>query len=322
MPVLNENSFLQRLQSIVEDERKDNPDLRNKLKEKGVECSILIPLFEILLGFDSMNDIEYEVSSSEQSNQRFDFLIDKRFLLEAKQLGVDLKDNITKQIREYIYQNEAIDYGILSNGYEYAVFIQKSFIKKLADQDDIKLLVSEKMNVLHVFTISIDHKDFQEIIKLFSKNEYRVNFKKIALFALSVLNPKKKATKISPNRALNRVLQTLIKDTIDVKPGFYLNDINEGKIQADDLLVYENDEIKITIKVKRDGRVSLVKGGVEILNMNRVMEDAKFSKIIDLVVSGEWNKKDIQFNDPYEIIRKATGKKNLYNKEQYEFKRI
>ena len=50
----------------------------------GVECTLLVPLLEIGLEFDAMEDINYEVSSSVKNNQRFDFLIKNCFLIEAK----------------------------------------------------------------------------------------------------------------------------------------------------------------------------------------------------------------------------------------------
>jgi hypothetical protein len=314
MPALDESGLKQRLKRIVEDEQSENPQFRGKLNEKGIECSILIPIFEIFLGFDALEDITYESASANRNDQRFDFLIDNRFLVEAKRLGANLAD-IKKQIVDYIITNDRINYGLLSNGYNFSFYIQKSYIKKyLGPHEEIHVPI--KRDVLPVFTISIDDEYFEPIIRLFSKDTYIEHFERIARYVLSRYN-NGKVSKITGDRDLNEKIKELIREEVDPKAGYYLNDIKANRIKQGDILAYENDNVKIPISVEMDGRVRLSKGSAEIKNMNRTMESA-FRPMIDRILNS-WNEKDHIFDNPLDIIREATGKKKLYKQEQYKF---
>jgi len=317
MPALDESGLRQRLKRLIEDEQSEVPKFRNKLNEKGVECSILIPIFEILLGFDALEDIQYESESNSRNDQRFDFLIDSRFLVEAKKLGANLPE-IKKQIENYIITNDNINYGLLSNGYDFSFYIQKSYIKEFLGPNE-EMHIPIKRDVLPVLTISIDDKHFEQIISLFSKDTYMDHFDSIARYVLSRYNHGK-INKITGDREINEKIKEFIRDEVDPKAGFYLNDIKANKIKSGDKLTFENDNVKLTLTVEVDGRVKLPKGNAEIKNMNRTMQSA-FRPMIDLVLNG-WNEKDHIFDHPLDIIRAATGKKKLYKQEQYKFHRI
>ena len=76
--------FQQRLNKILDDQDKDSPVYSGKLREKGVEYSIILPLLETILNFDPIDDIEYECNSNQVHGQRFDFLLDGCFVVESK----------------------------------------------------------------------------------------------------------------------------------------------------------------------------------------------------------------------------------------------
>jgi hypothetical protein len=71
MPVSNETSLKQRITYLKEALAKDNSEIVANLNEKGVECSILIPIIEHLWGFDALLDVKYEYTSDKRFD-RFD----------------------------------------------------------------------------------------------------------------------------------------------------------------------------------------------------------------------------------------------------------
>jgi len=286
--------------------KSDNPILVNRLNEKGVECSILIPLFETILGFDSLKDIEYE-ATSEKWSDRFDFLIENRFVIEAKRLNTPFKSYIKKQIEEYIFHHNNIKYGILSNGREYAVFVKKSFIKEFLNPEK-KFQINMDKNVLHLLTLSINDDNFFEAIKIFSKDTYHEMFSRLAKYAITQINKTRK-TKIHDDKELNCLLQEKISKTIDVQHGQFLKEIQDGKINVDQQLTYNNGFLKITVIVQKDGRILLEKGQANVFDMKKAME-SNFEPMIKLVTD-DWKNKSILFTSIDELIKTATGKKKM-----------
>ncbi len=317
MPVLSETSFIQRIDFLKEDLSKEKPKYIDRLKEKGVECSILVPLFEILLGFDALKDIEYEFTSDKRF-ERFDFLIENRFIVEAKRLNYPLVDSkITDQIEKYILHHDNINYGVLSNGIEFAFFISKCFIEEFLEPEE-KLKIDFNKAVFHVFTLSMDDEMFFNVIKLFSKDTYHEMFSRIAKFVKTRIN-NTRATKIADEKDLNTWLQNKISETMDVRRGRYFKDIQSGKYKPGDKLEYNDGNIKITVILEIDGRVRLEKGAAEIKDLMPVL-DSEFSPMIDLVRS-DWRNRDIIFNDTDEIMKEATGKGRL-RKGAFVFEKI
>jgi len=317
MAVLNENSFRQRIEFLKEalnDESKQN-DTISRLKEKGVECSILMPLFEIELGFDAVQDIHYEYTSKKKFD-RFDFLLDGRFILEAKRLNTPIQQMYT-QIKKYIVGDDDIKYGVLSNGSEYAFFVQKSFIKEFLGAEE-RLKINLKDEVFHIMTLSIFDSQFYDIIKLFSKDQYHQTFSNIARFALTRIN-QTRSTKICDDKELNSWIQDKITYTLGIKPGELLKEIQNKTLSVGDQLIYEDDNVKITVEVENDGQVRLKKGSTIVKNMTKVM-DNEFSHIIDLV-RNEWKTNDQIFISLLDVIKAATNRDRL-SKGKYKFKKL
>jgi hypothetical protein len=313
MPVTNEASFKQRIGFLKEALEKEGNEIATNLNEKGVECSILIPLLEHILGFDALTDVKYEYTSDKRF-ERFDFLVDNRLLIEAKKLNASLNDNIISQIEKYIKNHDFIKYGILTNGSDYVFFVKKDFIKEFLGAEE-KFRVEYDNDVFRVLQISIDGEKFFEIMGEFHKNKYHETFRQIARFVLTLIN-KTRITKIVDDKDLNTLLQTMITQCVDVQEGEFLKDIQSGKIKVGQTLKYENDDLCIPVVVMNDGRVKLVKGSINVKNMNNV-DSSEFKPIIDLA-RNEWKTTDVIFNDTKDIIRAAINKQRLYG--TYEFK--
>jgi len=317
MPYNGDKTFRQRLQKIIEDQASESPILPNKLKEKGVESALLLPLLEDILGFDPVDDIEYEVTSKDVYKQRFDFLIDKRFVVESKALNTNLDKKCINQIKEYIAKNSIINYGILTNGFQFVFLIQKSFIEKIAnDGEEIK---GARQSVYNVLNIQADDDFFYDIITLFSKPTYDETFKAIAKFAFRQLVIKRGPTSaIASDRNLDEYIKNLIDEKMDFKQGYYLSDIRSGNMQSGDKLKYEDKYIKIIVEVQPDGTIKLPKGNIEIKDFNGIMKSGEFLNLMDYIK--EWYEQEQVFEDPRELFRAATGKLKI--SKGYAFKPI
>ncbi len=317
---LTEKNIKSRLDFLRKDQSDENKEsyLSNRLKEKGVECSIIIPIFETILDFDAMLDIKYEESSLEKNNQRFDFLINDDFVIEAKSLGTVLSTQV-KQMKKYISGNDRINYGILTNGWHYAVFIQKSFIEIIANEGkSIPELKQQK--VLNVLTLSLDDDLFFDKIKIFSKNIYKESFKKIARFVFSCVVPKRgKSPSIHEDRDIDKKLQEEIKEKVSIKKGAYYDQIKNGELKVGDKLIYKNDEIQIEIIIEENGIIRLPKDGAKILDMSKVIENGKYKPMVELVI-GSWHESDSLYEDPKDIFRGALGKQRI--SDRYIFKKV
>lgn len=294
----------------------ENSTLVSRLSEKGVECTILVPIFEHIFGFDIVKDVNFEYTSNKRY-ERFDFLIDGKFIVEAKKMNEQFSVKLTKQLEKYIAHHDEINYGLLSNGCDFAFFIQKSFIKQFLPPEKT-FKISFNKEVFHVFTVSIFDEEFYDILELFKKGTYHESFGRLAKFALSVIN-QKRATKIVDDKALNSWLQKRITETMDVKHGALLEEIQNGYLTSGDKLRFGDDAIELTIEVQNDGRVLLKKGGAVIKDMIKAM-DTGFNPLIDLI-RGEWRKNSTIFNSTDEIIKMATGKERI-KRNFYKFKRI
>jgi hypothetical protein len=289
MPTIqSDTAFRQRIKSIIADQANDPPILPDRLKEKGVEYTILVPLFENLLGYDPVDDIEYELSSRKVHGQRFDFLLDGKFVVESKALNTPLTGNIVKQVSDYIFFNDDINYGMVSNGLEFVFLIQRSFIEKVGNAGEP--IVGATQNVYNVLTLAADDERFFDIIMLFSKTSYDEAFRAIAKYAFRQLVPTKgPTTPIVPDRAIDQYVKGLIEEKMDFKRGFYLNRIRAGELIAGQKLRYADKYVTITVTLQPDGTLGLPRGAVEV-DANAILKDGEFKPLIGLIT--EWHDAD------------------------------
>ena len=308
-----ENNILRikaRIEKLLEDENGPR-ELRSKLHEKGVEFSVLLPIFEYICEFDPLTDIEYEASSLQRVDQRFDFLIDGCFLVEAKSLDSQLTQ-LKKQISDYILLNDQINFGILSNGYQFIFFLQKTYIKSFLKKEE-ELTVPIKKDVIPVLELSIDDPKFYDVMRLFHKEAYKTHFNQIASYVLSCYN-KGKAWKICDDRELNDYLKDKIKSYANIQTGHYLKEIKSGQIKPNDKLAYFGDGFEIFAKILVDGRIDLT--SINIIDFKKVKE-SPFRKIIELEMS-DWVEEVDPFLDPMDIFKEILDRKRL-SRDSYKF---
>jgi hypothetical protein len=209
---LTEKTLIDRLNYIINLQRDDLKwsEVKDKIREKGVECSLILPVLDVLLGYDAINDIAYEEPSKKVNGQRFDFLILNKILVEAKRLDEDLNDHIP-QIATYMNDND-IETGILSNGFDYWLLISKTYIQRIANEGQEIANLNKK--VVPVLKLSIDPLQqgncefFLKVIKMFSKDDFEETVRKMAYAAYKVITFSKKGKMIlHKDKAVDDYLQ-------------------------------------------------------------------------------------------------------------------
>ena len=322
---LTEAVFEQRIEELRKIYNSEDDDkfkkLSSTLKEKGVECSIIVPIIEIFLNFNTFSgDVEYEASSKARNDQRLDFLIDEKFIIEVKKLGSNLDDHY-KQIREYIKLNDDISYGILTNGVDYQIWIQKSFIERKTD----KKVPQIKEEVIKVFELSLVDDSvqfFKDSLSIFKKKNYEKSFKKLASLVeiyTTTENRKGGTAKLHGDIGVNKELKDRIKKEVSPKIGIYYKDLETGKLKSGDKLVYQDDCVIIPVEITSKGNVKLRKGTANVTNFIKAQQNGWIDFIT--LISDQWLKSDAEFNDPIEIIKVATGKQRL-KRNKYKFNKI
>lgn len=322
---LTEKSFVTRLealQALAKADAKSQPEeaLRfqqviSRLHEKGVECAIVVPLLEIVLDFDAM-DIGYEQESTSKHGQRFDFLLEGKFLVECKALGANL-DEHRKQISRYIQGNNEINYGLLTNGIDYQFWIQKTYLEKVAGSD---LRHTDAVACILELSLQRDNSQFLlDAIRIFSKKSYVQTFEAIASVAgYYAAGSRGKPRNVHEDRKINEELRERIRSAVVVTKGVFYDDVVNGKLAAGTLLRFADDCVSITVEVTETGTVILRKGGANVLNMVLAMKEG-WEAMIPLAM-GKWLEADTEFQDPLELIKIALNRQRLTNKERYIFR--
>ena len=306
---------LEQLQKLAKEAPEDFERLGSALHEKGVECAVIVPLLEVVLEFDALGNINYECESTSKHGQRFDFLLDGQFLVEAKALGTNLDEHY-KQMTRYIQGNNEINYGLLTNGIDYQIWVQRTFIEHIAEAE---LRHTPPVARLFELTLEDDSVSFVlDAMSIFKRSVYQDSFKTIASVAgYYASGGRGRPSNLHPDRAINEVLRERVRGAVTVTKGVYYDDVASGKLTAGDKLRYRDDCVEITIEVTSTGTVTLKKGSANIVDMVKAISEGWTPMIAQ--IAEKWAKADAEFQDPLEIIKAAQNKQRLFNKERYRF---
>lgn len=312
---LTQKTFAERLGEI-RDLLATKPDefdqLSGTLREKGVECVIVVPLLEVVLDFNTLRDVAYEQSSDVKFGQRFDFLLDGCFLVEAKPLGTHL-DEHHRQIIDYIKDNAAVNYGILTNGVDFQVWVKKTFI------ESTKGTLQHLGPVVKVVELSLreDSTEFVlSVLRIFRRERYRESFKRIAGVAgFYGAGGRGRPHILHEDRDTNEVLTARIKEAVSFKEGWYYGEIKEGKRHVGDILRYRNECVEITVELTQTGSVILRKGKANVHDIV-VAKRSGWGPMISLIME-TWAETDTEFQDPVDIIKLAQNKQRIWHQDEY-----
>lgn len=313
---LTQKTFAERLDNLKKLKREKPEEfeqLSAALHEKGVECAIVVPLLEVILDFDTIQDVTYEQSSEVKYGQRFDFLVDGCFLVEAKALGTNLDDH-HGQIARYIKDNDNINYGLLTNGVDYQIWLQRTYIEQIA-----KSPLPHAGAVVKVLELSLedDSTDFVlDALALLGKDKYGHSFEKMAAIAgYYAVGGRGKPHVLHDDKRANEILRDRIKAAVSVEKGVYYDDVQAGRLNAGDNLRYRNDCVEITVEVTKTGTVILRRGKANVLDMVAAM-NSKWRPMISLIAE-TWAEADTEFQDPIHIIKLALNQQKPRHQDEY-----
>lgn len=213
---------LELLRHLATEKPEDLEARKASLHEKGVECAVIVPLLEVILDFDALSDVTYEQSSVSHHGQRFDFLIDGKLLVEAKDLGANLDEHF-KQVTTYIQKNTDINYGILTNGIEFQIWVERSFIEAVGNTQ-----LPHTAKVAKVFELSLQNDSVQFILDVFSllaKGIYEQTFGTVANVAAYYASGSRGRPPVLHNdKTIDEELRNRIRDAVVIQKGVFYED--------------------------------------------------------------------------------------------------
>ena len=331
---LTEKTFkerLKRLEECVNDQGEKLATLDKKWREKGVECAIIIPLIEIIMEFDFFNQVEFELSSTDFNNQRMDFVLDGKFIIEAKRLCEDIRSHIP-QIDRYM-KSDSVKFAILTNGIQFMVFIKVDHISeilyKLGARENIKDcknylrergIDGNYIKVLDINYIDIEIDYFLSIFSSFSPHLYKETFDKISRYILAYYSIYgKKNLKLHTEIKIDKLLKKKIEESIPyISKGYYHN--KEG-FNVGDVLVfdeYEDEGVKIFVRINKDWGVDVMLERCDYNPIKASRKAAKYRKVID-VFKGWVAQNDISYVNPAEIIKEIKGNTKIMTADANRF---
>jgi len=278
--------------------------LRHSLKEKGVECAIILPIFEVVLDYDPFADIEFERKSDTQNKQTFDILIEGRFLIESKKLGENLDDH-ESQIRRYVEGNENINYGIITNGVDYQVWMQKSYIYDIFGEDLSDLLPEKKKGVIKLFEFGLQNNSdnsidsFLSIMTAFHKEKYNYFFEACAKFVGSVSSKTRgKRPILLSKKSEDSFVKNEIKKNCLEERGFFDVRYSGRKVR------YVDSGLEICGVILDNGFVEI---NYEECNINDFQSCIRhFKNVLDVFKKWQEGRGNV-YSDPIQIIKELRG---------------
>ncbi len=311
---LTAENFKERLREISSYDREKLNDLDKRLNEKGVEFSIIMPLLDVIMDFNPIMDIDFEMSSIKYTGQRMDYLLCGDFLIEVKRISADISQDYD-QIAKYM-KNEKIKYAILTNGLDYEFFIKADEEIKGALRE--KILNESVVNIMG-FRIDdiIDIDDFAKIMKLFSKNKYEDTFSNIRDFVKAVCKIGKygKQKRIgAEDKEIEKFVKSLIENKFVKKKGMYYEKSEYiGKKFVIDC--YDSEGYKIAFEVDENGMLIVI---AEKCDYHAGKLDSEDKKRLDRLIETWKEGKQNIYTHYKDIIKEIKGLKNRPKKSYDE----
>jgi hypothetical protein len=321
---LTEQNFRDRLEFIVECHSKvgeDWEELGGRLKEKGVEYCIVLPLFEVVLGFDPLEDIKMEHGSVKYNNQRFDFIVQPQkhdhcsLVVEAKALNESNLKKHEEQIVKYMKDNQEYPWGILTNGFKWHFYLSKKYIETKFN-DGYPLADFKNKNIFKIISLSLKDEHFIEIMNSMAKGKLGDFWLNLARYTYATISggPGKKPA-VNSNIKINEFLTGKIKEAVEIKRGEYWQAIQAGKVKAGDKVICKNDFLELTFELDHGGRLVLKPGMANSKDFNQFTK--RCPNGVDLLI--EWLGSTNTFTDSSQVILLLTGGKNFTQRLQKEF---
>ena len=255
---------------------KDDNDLNytERLLEEGIKSLFIVPVFFNYLGFDDIDDYQFETMPMIEKNikERVDIIINDKFIIETKKFNL-LKDKqehtkAKDQLLEYLCPDDDFEYGILTDGFKWELYLERTFIEKIANKSKSMKNVQEKIPLCLEF--SLNDEDFWYWLCFLHKDVYESNMETLAKGVVNIAESKKGGvafhrmfSKLNNQPEIRgnmgkKLSEQLHKRFVPIK-GEYWCDIISGKYKTGDKLAYDEDKyIKIVATILEDGCLEIV----------------------------------------------------------------
>ena len=245
-----------------------------RLLEEGIKSLFIVPIFFKYLGFDNIDDYQFETMPMIDKNikERADITIRNKFIIETKKFNLLINKQehtkATEQLLNYLSPEDNFEYGILTDGFTWELYLERTFIEKIANKSKSIKNVQDKIPLCLDFSLKDD--DFWDWLCFLHKDVYESNMETLAKGIVNIAETKKGGVafhhmfsklKNQPEIRGNmgkKLSEQLHKRFIPIK-GEYFIDIKEGKFKPGDKLAFDEDEyIKIVVTILEDGRLEIV----------------------------------------------------------------
>jgi hypothetical protein len=272
----------------------------------------VLPLFEVVLGFEPIEDIVMECGSEKYSNQRFDFVVTPKnrgkysLIVEAKSLCEKNLQRHEEQIVKYMKENQEYPWGILTNGFEWRFYISKKYIE-LKFNENRSLTHFKTKPVLNIMTLSLKDDNFLEIMQSMKKNNFENFWCNISKYTYAAISGGRgKRPTITPNKKVNELLTEKIRESVEIKVGDYWKYIQDNKMKPGDKVVCKNNFVDLVFELDSGGRLVLHPKKSNTYDLIAFTKNCG-KEGIDVLTA--WQGSTNTFTEVSQVILMLTGKK-------------
>ena len=231
-----------------------------------------------------------------------------------------------EQLIEYLSPEDNYEYGILTDGHIWELYLERTFIEKIANKSKSMKNVQEKIPLCLKF--SLNDEDFWYWLCFLHKEVYESNMETLAKGIVNIAEAKQ--GKVVFHHMFNKLKhQPEIKGNMDKKlteqlrkrfipiKGEYFDDIKAGIFHPGDKLAYNEDEfIKIVVTILEDGRLEIVLDET-FMKPGNPKEFIKAYPNFNEYFLGKWllNPNSKIYLNRKELLRALTGRKKIFQKE-------
>jgi hypothetical protein len=284
------------LNEIIKIIRKINK-IEKDISENQTLISTILPLFQYL-DWDIFDEERVVFEDTTSTKKRVDATFigkDRKFIIEAKRFSRKLSMKDFEQLTVYINSDETINFGLLTNGYEYWLADNKreGLENKLIYKFDVKDLTECDLNILKKF-LSYDAKyEIEDITKYIQYIEMGQAFgdkECLKIFSVPQEEENKKDDLIPTKEDFNSALPL---DDVE-------NEINELQNELKEELQEEEKTEKVEDSEEPKKKVESSKNLDEVEILDREKDEDENLQYFDLISKNEVK---IFFLEQFHIIR-------------------
>lgn len=317
------------VEKLRESLKSDNRDkYAERLKEEGLKSLIVVPILQDYLGFDDIDDYEFEYGKV-SNRDRSDILIRQNFLLELKKFNLlenpQNRRAAERQIIAYLEPDDDIYYGILTDGNYWSLFMEKRYVERFANNSREIAEIEEDIPSVISFSISNEH--FWDLLLMFHRECYEDNMQQLAR---GVLNRARKLrggiawynlfSKVKEpeiRKVCGDVVKQQIEDTFWIDPGEFFDELKKEKVSLGDRYCYEDDFIRFEVTIEKNGWIKI--DSATVASKGLVKEALQYyPKREEMIKSWTDDKNDNLYKTKIDVIKDLKDSQKLRNQASYE----